>query len=87
MLNSLKEEVLEYMMKVQVERVIEEAEHEFKVVGDEYHAEVEQFGSGGIPVAASPHQKKPGTGAKHKESQHAATGGVKRKKSRRSRRG
>ncbi len=88
MLDILKEDILEYMMKVQVERVVERevSAPPAEVIGSEFHPEVEQFGSGGIPVSAS--ASVPG-GSQQKKKEHPAqtSGGVKRKKSRRSRRG
>ncbi|OHD70482.1 MAG: preprotein translocase subunit SecA [Spirochaetes bacterium RBG_16_49_21] len=88
MLSALKEDILEYMMKVQVERVAEEAAPEslYNAIGSEFHAEVEQFGSGGIPLSAqsAPVRK----ASEPKKEPHTTTiGGVKRKRSRRSRRG
>ncbi len=84
MMNALKEDILEYMMKVQVEHVIEEVDYDYELMGDEFHQEVEQFGSGGIPLSSTMPSKK-----KKKESKATAAaqeGGVKRKKTRRSRR-
>ncbi len=89
MLATLKEDILEYMMRVQVERIVEEEpvpQAAPEIVGSEYHPEVGQFGSGGIPVAAQAAPVRRSAGPA-KEPQAAATGGVKRKKSRRSRRG
>jgi len=86
MLSTLKEDILEYMMRVQVERVEEELPQAHEIMGSEFHPEVEQFGSGGIPLSAqaAPIRKHP----EQKKDHHAvSTGGVKRKKSRRSRRG
>jgi preprotein translocase subunit SecA len=86
MLSSLKEDILEYMMRVQVERVEEEVPQPHEIAGSEFHPEVEQFGSGGIPLStqASSVRRHP----EQKKEQHVeTTGGVKRKKSRRSRRG
>ncbi len=85
MMGNLKEDILEYMMKVQVEQVIEEEKHEYNVVGDEFRPEVGQFGGGGIPVqdAPPPSGHTPRSGNTHVSS---STGGVKRKKTRRSRR-
>ncbi|MBN2160265.1 MAG: preprotein translocase subunit SecA [Spirochaetes bacterium] len=89
MLATLKEDILEYMMKVQVERVEPEqpAPVEYQPVGSEFHAEVEQFGSGGIPL--SNQSAPPRRHAEPKKEHHdpaPVIGGVKRKKSRRSRR-
>ncbi len=87
MLDSMKEEILEFLMKVEVEveRVEEEVEQDYEMVGDEYHADFEQFGAGGIPVSAAPPSGKPGSRSVQKNAQETS-GGVKRKK-RRSRRG
>jgi len=83
MLGNLKEDILEYMMKVEIEHVIEEEPQEFQVIGDEYHAEVEQFGSGGIPLQAQ--EQRSAKKAAEKELEFTE-GGVKRKKTRRSKR-
>ncbi len=83
MLLALKEEIIEYMMKVEIEHVVEEVDFDSRVIGDEYHADVEAFGSGGIPVATQPVKKKK-SGDK-KQSATVSSGGVKRKKTRRSR--
>jgi len=80
MMLSTKEEILEYMMKVEVDQVIEERDYEYADYGEEYHMDVEQFGSGGVPVG----QSRPGS--KKKKASAAAEGGVKRKKTRRKRR-
>jgi len=81
----MKEEIIEYMMKVQVDQIVEEEEREFQVVGDEYHAELEQFGAGGIPVSSDSTPRRPGS--RSSELHTEVEGGVKRKKTRRSRRG
>ncbi len=83
MMGGLKQEILEYMMKVVVEHAIEEMEYDYGDMGEEFHADVEQFGSGGIPVAASPQRK---TGSKAKKESIPVEGGSKRKKTRRNRR-
>ena len=71
----------------QVERVVEEVPHEFHEIGQEYHAEVEQFGSGGIPVSASrPAPAVPDPSKPKPKPDLPTVGGVKRRKSRRSRR-
>ena len=88
MMSTLKEDILEYMMRVQVERVEREepAIPESSIAGSEFHAEVEQFGGGGIPMSqqgtAQQRRAEP-----RREHQAPTEGGVKRKKSRRSRRG
>jgi len=91
MLSTLKEDILEYMMKVQMERVPEEEAREsgYDAIGSEFHAEVEQFGQGGIPLAAQNAQPRhvPSIQKEHHQTQTTTTGGVKRKKSRRNRRG
>ncbi len=83
MLTTLKKEIIEYMLKVKMERVEEDAV-DYKAVGNEFHAEVEQFGGGGVPVNAGYMNKS------HKSAKDNApapvVGGVKRKKTRRSRR-
>ncbi|MBN2041530.1 MAG: preprotein translocase subunit SecA [Spirochaetes bacterium] len=91
MMHALKMDILEYLFKVQVREVIQEKEKEeidFTPIGDEYHAEFEQFGGGGgIPLSSSPQQT-----AKRKridndeEPGYDTHAGVKRKKTRRSRR-
>ncbi len=87
MLATLKEDILEYLMRVQVERIVEEEppQPSSEIIGSEFHAEVEQFGAGGIPLSSQAAAvRKP---AEQKKEQHAeTTGGVKRKKSRRNRR-
>jgi preprotein translocase subunit SecA len=91
MLSALKEDVLEYMLKVQVERVQKQAVPEplYNAIGSEYHPEVEQFGAGGIPMSTQSAQVMVRKPAEPKKERHEAStiGGVKRKKSRRSRRG
>jgi preprotein translocase subunit SecA len=84
MISSLKKEIVELLMKVQIEEVIEEpTEHEYQHIGNEFHAEVGQFGAGaGIPVSADANAHKKPT-----QKEYSASGGVKRKKTRRSRRG
>jgi preprotein translocase subunit SecA len=88
MLSTLKEDILEYLMKVQMERVAEEEAPEvrYDAIGSEFHAEVEQFGAGGIPLTA---QNAPVRNTSPHRTEHPpmTTGGVKRKKSRRNRRG
>ena len=84
MLLAIKEEVLEYMMKVEVEHIVEDIDYEYdtRFIGDEYHADVEQFGAGGgIAAAAQPVKKK--KNQNKKASPTVTTGGVKRKKTRR----
>ncbi len=85
MMAAMKQDILEYMMKVVVEHAIEDMEYEYDYgdMGEEFHADVEQFGSGGIPVAASPQRK---SGSKLKKENAPVEGGSKRKKTRRNRR-
>jgi preprotein translocase subunit SecA len=85
MLTAMKEEIIEYMMKVQVDQIVEEENREFQVIGDEYHAELEQFGAGGIPVSTGSTPRRPGSRSSDIDSE--IEGGVKRKKTRRSRKG
>ena len=88
MLSTLKEDILEYMMRVQIEKVVREEPPEpaQNIAGSEFHAEVEQFGAGGIPMSqqAAKATRRPES---KKENNAPTEGGVKRKKSRRSRRG
>ena len=86
MLASMKEDIIEFLMKVQVREVLqEEEEYEYRAIGNVYHAEVEQFGTGGILSTAS--ESRPLHKGQAREDQPAVEGGVKRKKTRRSRRG
>jgi preprotein translocase subunit SecA len=82
MLERMRQDIVEFLMKVQIRERIEE-EVEFKKMGEEFRPEVGQFGEGGIPLAPQPAQ------VRHKDDAEMApvTGGVKRKKTRRSRRG
>lgn len=82
MLERMRQDIVEFLMKVQIRERIEE-EIEFKKMGEEFRPEVGQFGEGGIPLAPQPAQ------VRHKDDAEMApvTGGVKRKKTRRSRRG
>jgi preprotein translocase subunit SecA len=81
MMINMKEDIIEYMMKVEVQRIEEErpVRPGHAVSASEFHPEVDQFGAGGIPMSA-PETRKTGGEDKHTE------GGVKRKKTRRSRR-
>ncbi|MCL1864635.1 MAG: preprotein translocase subunit SecA [Spirochaetes bacterium] len=82
MLGKLKEEIIEFLMKVEIQKIEEEIPASHAPVGHEFHAEVDQFQTGGIP-AQQVQQMAP----KNKQSVEKATeGGVKRKKIRRSRR-
>lgn len=85
MMSTLKEDILEYIFKVQVTEMLpEEADYEFQTIGEEFHPEVEQFGSGGIPaqnMMQSHAARRPGSG-----QEEDTTGASKRKKTRRSRR-
>lgn len=90
MLDRIKEDIVEFLFKVQVKEVVQEdksqEELEYRNLGNEYHPEVEQFGAGGIPVSD---QALAGPKRKVGEAvvEHTTAGGVKRKKTRRSRRG
>ncbi len=83
MLISMKEEIMEYMMKVEVQRVEVDEDEPSRPrnvpMASEYHPEVDQFGTGGIPMSA-PDLKK------LKADEKPTEGGVRRKKTRRSRR-
>ncbi len=83
-LGRMKHDVVDLLMKVQVKEVVEE-EFEYRKIGQEYHPEVEQFGAGGIPLVESdvPLMKRK---SPDDESEQITVGGVKRKKTRRSRR-
>jgi preprotein translocase subunit SecA len=88
MLDLLKQDILEYLLKVQIKEVVQpEPEHHFMPMGGEIHAEVEQFGSGGIPLSSSSQQpvirRKSASEEENKYDTHA---GVQRKKTRRNRR-
>ena len=88
MLDLLKQDILEYIIKVQIKEIIQpEPEHHFVPMGNEFHAEVEQFGSGGIPSSAAAqqvvHRK---TTAEEDSEKYKTQAGVQRKKTRRSRR-
>jgi preprotein translocase subunit SecA len=85
MIESLKLDITEFIMKVQVNKVEipKEEPVEYTPVGNEMHDEVEQFGTGGIPTSAGSISRNPNRERKHNEP---VVGGSKRKKSRRSRR-
>ncbi|HPG51728.1 MAG TPA: preprotein translocase subunit SecA, partial [Spirochaetota bacterium] len=80
MLSTLKEDILEYMMRVQIEKVVREEPPEpaQNIAGSEFHAEVEQFGAGGIPMSqqAAKATRRPES---KKENNAPTEGGVKRK--------
>jgi len=86
MLDNLKLDIIEMLLKVRLQKVEEIAIQPEQIaipMGQEYHPEVEQFGAGGIPVAPLPIAI-----ASHGEDKtREVTGGVRRKKTRRSRRG
>jgi preprotein translocase subunit SecA len=86
MLDNLKLDIIEMLLKVRLQKVEEIAIQPEQIaipMGQEYHPEVEQFGAGGIPVATPPV-----TIASHGDDKtREVTGGVRRKKTRRSRRG
>ncbi len=81
MLGNLKEDIIEFLLKVEVRKVEEEVPVPQNQVsaGNEFHAEVGQFGSGGIPAQTA-------IARKAKEPEKPVEGGVRRKKTRRSRR-
>ncbi len=79
MLNNLKEDILEYMVKVEIRKVEEEEPRRFVQEGNEFHPEVEQFGTGGIPFQGN-------VSKKSQRENKPVEGSVKRKKTRRSRR-
>jgi preprotein translocase subunit SecA len=87
MLDFLKQDILEYLLKVQFKELVkQEPEIQYTPIGNEFHAEIGQFGSGGIPSSDLPqqlHRKNPEKDDSLKLDTHA---GVKRKKTRRSRR-
>lgn len=86
MIAALKTDISEFILKVQVNRiqVPQEAPVEYKPLGDEQHAEVEQFGSGGgIPTSSGSIARNPN---KDRKKHEPIEGGTKRKKTRRSRR-
>jgi preprotein translocase subunit SecA len=82
MLLNMKEEIIEYMMKVEVRKVevddTPQNDIPFKNA-EVFHPEVDQFGTGGIPAGLS-------LKAKNTTEEKSTEGGVKRKKTRRSRR-
>jgi preprotein translocase subunit SecA len=81
MLGNLKEDIIEFLLKVEVRKVEEEVpvpQNQIPV-GDEFHAEVGQFGAGGIPAQAA-------IARKAREPEKPVEGGVRRRKTRRSRR-
>ena len=86
MMSTLKEDILEFVFKVQItEMPPEESDYEFQTIGEEFHPEVEQFGSGGIPaqnLMQAHGMRRPGSG----EQEEDTTGASKRRKTRRSRR-
>ncbi len=81
MLINMKEEIMEYMMKVEVQRIEEDipAHPKAPASASEFHPEVDQFGAGGIPMSVPEARKDSG-------EERPTEGGVKRKKTRRSRR-
>ncbi|MCX7679535.1 MAG: preprotein translocase subunit SecA [Spirochaetes bacterium] len=85
-MENLMMEVLEFLFKVQVkeEHVPQEA-REYKIIGQEYHGQISQFGTVASEGASLPGlATRPAPQVKHHE--HVVTGGVKRKKTRRDRR-
>ncbi len=86
MLDNLKLDIIEMLLKVRLKKVeeIEIKPQELPIpLGQEIKPEVAQFGAGGIPVAIAPRPSISSQAGDKKE----ITGGVKRKKTRRSRRG
>jgi preprotein translocase subunit SecA len=83
---AIKEDIVEILMKVQVqqEQSFDEAPAQYRRMGREQHAEVGQFGTGGVP------QQNDGTPFvnpdRKKKDAAPVEGGVKRKKTRRDRR-
>jgi preprotein translocase subunit SecA len=90
MLLAIKEDILEFMMKVQVQQGFQLQEEEpveprHVPMGSEFHADVQQFGTGGIPLDMG-HAPRHGSSDRNRNSANITEGGVKRKKTRRSRR-
>ncbi len=84
MLSVLKEDIIEFIFRAQVtEMVPEERPAEYRPVGQEFHAEVEQFGMGN-PVAQQTAAPRPAQRAEVNDE--PTSGGSRRKKTRRSRR-
>ena len=86
MLDNLKLDIIEMLLKVRLQKVEEIAIQPEQIaipMGQEYHPEVEQFGAGGIPVAPLPIA----IASQGEDKTREVTGGVRRKKTRRSRRG
>jgi len=86
MLDNLKLDIIEMLLKVRLQKVEEIAIQPEQIaipMGKEYHPEVEQFGAGGIPVAPPPIA----IASQGEDKTRDVTGGVRRKKTRRSRRG
>ncbi|HQL43451.1 MAG TPA: preprotein translocase subunit SecA [Spirochaetota bacterium] len=86
MLDNLKLDIIEMLLKVRLQKVEEIAIQPEQIaipMGQEYHPEVEQFGAGGIPVAPPPIA----IASQGEDKTRDVTGGVRRKKTRRSRRG
>ncbi len=87
MMDVLKQDILEYLLKVQVKEIAKpEVELEYVPIGDEFHAEVGQFGSGGIPLSAPQQVQRKSHGSDDSKSGYDTHAGVKRKRTRRSRR-
>lgn len=87
MLDNLKLDIIDMLLKVRLQKVeeIEIKPEELPIAfGQEIKPEIEQFGSGGIPVAAP---SRPVVRSHAEDKNREITGGVKRKKTRRSRRG
>lgn len=81
LMDNMKIEIIEYIMKVEVKEVVESIPQNFDM-GEEQHAELDQFGSGGgVPFASQKSSSK----KKKASSSQPVQGGVKRKKSKRRR--
>ncbi len=84
LLISIKEDILEYLAKVQIQRREEQLREDYIPVGEEFHPEASSFTGGDIFDGVTANN--PSSAAKKKKDQAPTTGGVKRKKSRRNRR-
>ncbi len=85
MISSLKQEIVEYLMKVQirVDAIAEKAPQSYNRVGQEYHGELEQFSkSGGIPSGQNNLRNE----SKKSKEDKPIHGAVQRKSSRRGKR-
>ena len=85
MLLALKEDIIEFIMRVEAQPGFEkrmETAAEYVPMGEEFHADVEQFGAGGIQAMTSSKQQQ-SRKEPREVSQNITSGGVKRKSSRR----